>query len=57
MSRENRPLTPEWLRRLRDSHAREGAEKGVERRKAAVELARRLGLKIAANTASISPHP
>ena len=46
MSREERPLTPEWLRLLRDAHARQDTKQDAHRRKTALSLAQRLGLKV-----------
>ena len=46
MKREQIPLTPEWLRRLRDAKAEAGAEIDAERVAKATDLAARLGLQI-----------
>lgn len=46
MNREKRPLTPEWLRLLRDAHVRSNPEQDAQRRKAALDLAQRLDLKV-----------
>ena len=46
MRREQVPLTPEWLRHLRDAHAEAGAQQDAERTTKARELAARLGLQI-----------
>jgi len=46
MNREEKPLTPEWLRLLRDAHARQNTEQDAHPRKAALNLAQRLGLKV-----------
>ena len=46
MRREEVPLTPDWLRRLRDAHAEAGAQQDAERTSRARELAARLGLQI-----------
>lgn len=45
MTRENKPLSPEWLRQLRDANA-SNPEQAKVRREAALELAKRFGLKI-----------
>ena len=46
MKPENKPLSPEWLRGLRDTNSESDSEKAQARRKAALNLARRFGLKI-----------
>ena len=46
MNREEKPLTPEWLRLLRDTHVRQNTKQDTHRRKAALNLAQRLGLKV-----------
>lgn len=46
MNREEKPLTPEWLRLLRDAHVRQGPGQDAQRRKAALNLAQRLDLKV-----------
>ena len=54
MKSENKPLSPEWLRRLRDANSKCGQENAQARREAALQLARRLGLKISESTTEIS---
>ena len=41
MKPENRPLSPEWLRRLRDVNAENNSAKARVRREAALDLAKR----------------
>jgi len=45
MTPENKPLSPEWLRQLRDTNA-SNPEQAQARREAALELAKRFGLKV-----------
>ncbi|MFC1527082.1 hypothetical protein ACFL6X_09785 [Candidatus Latescibacterota bacterium] len=57
MRREEVPLTPEWLRHLRDAHAEAGAQQDAERTTRARELAARLGLQIGVRPeTSAKPH-
>ena len=46
MTPENKPLSPEWLRQLRDANVLHDSEKARNRREAALELAKRFGLKV-----------
>lgn len=46
MKPENKPLSPEWLRRLRDTNSEKDPEEAQDRREAALQLAKRFGLKI-----------
>jgi hypothetical protein len=46
MTPENKPLSPEWLRQLRDANVSHDSEKARNRREAALELAKRFGLKV-----------
>ena len=42
---ENKPLSPKWLRRLR-TNSEKDPEEAQDRREAALQLAKRFGLKI-----------
>ena len=46
MKPENKPLSPEWLRRLRDTNSEKDPEEAQDRRETALQLAKRFGLKI-----------
>ena len=46
MKPEYKPLSPEWLRRLRDANSEKGPTEAQARREAALQLANRFGLKI-----------
>jgi len=46
MKREETPLTPEWLRRLRDAHAEAGSQGDAARAIKARQLADKLGLQM-----------
>ena len=46
MKPENKPLSPEWLRCLRDTNSEKDPEEAQDRREAALQLAKRFGLKI-----------
>lgn len=46
MKPENKPLSPEWLRRLRDTNSEKDPKEAQDRREAALQLAKRFGLKI-----------
>lgn len=46
MKNEKKPLSPDWLRQLRDANASNDSEKARLRREAAFDLAKRFGLKI-----------
>lgn len=46
MTPENKPLSPEWLRQLRDANASNDLAKARIRREAALELAKRFDLKL-----------
>ena len=46
MKPENKPLSPEWLRRLRDTNSKKDPEEAQDRRESALQLAKRFGLKI-----------
>ena len=46
MKPENKPLSPEWLRCLRDTNSEKDPKEAQDRREAALQLAKRFGLKI-----------
>lgn len=46
MTFENKPLSSEWLRQLRDANASNDLEKARIRREEALELAKRFDLKL-----------
>ena len=46
MKPENKPLSPEWLRCLRDTNSEKDPEEARDRREVALQLAKRFGLKI-----------
>ena len=52
MKPENKPLSPEWLRRLRDTNSEKDPEETQDRREAALQLAKRFGLKISKSAAA-----
>ncbi|MDE2799014.1 MAG: hypothetical protein OXI94_10145 [Gemmatimonadota bacterium] len=52
MKPENKPLSPEWLRRLRDTNSEKGPKEAQDRREAALQLAKRFGLKISKSAAA-----